>query len=221
MKRIRLALLLLSCSVPPAAAQKALPLDPLSDEERRVAVAIAAADARVRELIGSTGTPSYVEMIAVKSATPRNEADEPAGRHAEIIYSVPAKEHYGVQVVVDLENRRVTSVTRLAVDRAAVLAQTPPQQRPQVRPTIPFSAAELDTVRQLVNRERQRQSVRLFGTGDEDPIMEFLPIGSTDVRDPCRIDRCVEVLFRRGRVYSRTSAIVNLTRRTVSLQGAR
>jgi hypothetical protein len=215
------ALMLLLAMVTPAAAQKTLPLDPLTDEERRIAVAIAAADARVRELVGTSGTPAYVEMIALKSTSQRPEADEPAGRHAEIIYSVPAQEHYGVQVVVDLQNRRVLSALRLTVDRAAILSQTPPQQRPQTRPAIPFSSAELDTVRQLVTRQRRQQPVRLFTTGDDEPVLEFLPIGSTDARDQCRVDRCVEVLFRRGRVYSRTTAIVNLTRRTVTMQGAR
>jgi hypothetical protein len=117
-------------------------------------------------------------------------------------------------VVLPAENNRVVSVE-----------QVPPA-------AVPFSEDDLAAAWALTQREptvqralggesgRFRTLSAAAGAAAPEPYaVEALPLRSTDPKDPCSRDRCLDLIFRTPDGYLSTRAHVNLTRQTVAAQG--
>jgi hypothetical protein len=201
-----------------------LPLDPLTPEEKERAARVASSNARIKELLGS-GTPRvvYVEFLALKPddesrAQERDRRPIRIGRHAEVVLYNPENDR-GARVIVELDRQdSVRQVERLDSDLVPLtfedleVARDLALRSPEVRS---FLGADADRFRVL----RQAQIRR----GDEQQIaVEGLRYRTTNPNDPCYRQRCVALLFRRGRVYiGNANVLVNLSTRTARVERRR
>ena len=208
---------------PPQQAQ-VLPLDPLTPEEKERAARAASNNARIKELLGSgTQRVVYVEFLALKPddesrARERDGRPIRIGRHAEVVLYNPENDQ-GARAVVELDRQdSVRQVERLDSDLVPLTfedieaARDIALRNADVRSLL---GADADRFRVL----RQAQTRR----GDEQQIaVEGLRYRTTNPSDPCYRQRCVALLFRRGRVYVRNAnVLVNLNTRTARVERRR
>jgi hypothetical protein len=210
----------------PAQQQDRLPLDPLTREERDLAVRIVEDNAQARALRGKGRQKLVaVELIDVK---PKNAesvtVEEPGrpiqtGRYAEVLY-YRYDTGDGVRVVVDLRGRSVQEATRIdgnavplsfeEIEDAAKLAL----QDTQVRNLLGPSATQFRVVRPSSAEDQLHR--------DDGFRVEGLRILPASPNDPCWGRRCVSLLFRRGRFYlSGTQVTVDLTTQKVRVERTR
>lgn len=213
------ALVLAAFAAPPAYAQpdpsaaacrnrtaqtQVRPLDPLTQAECVRAIRAVVADARTREVVtGRQFDVAYAELLSGKG----REGDPV--RQAEVVVSVYDGQPTGLRAVVDLTTGRVVEVSRAATSRTQALAA---QGRAEV---VPISPAEVALARGLATRDAAFRS--RVGLAPEDVVVEVLPV--TEVDEACPSGRCVELLFRRGREYSTTTAVVDISSRAVRYRG--
>jgi hypothetical protein len=201
-------------------ASSVMPLDPLTPQEKEVATRIASEDGRVKELLGGGRQRLiYVDFFALKPED-RSRAEEKdgrpirIGRHAEVVF-YSYQNDQGARVVVDLNRRAATEVSRLEGDLVPLTFDDLVEAR-----DIALRNSE---VRGLLGADSQRFEVlRQTARYDQQPRVEGLRLRTTDPSDPCYKQRCVYLLFRRGRVYLNTaSVIVNLNSQTVRVERRR
>ena len=182
------------------------PLDPLTEQERAAAVAAVNADARVRELTGGRQSDvAYVELLPLK----RDDGEDTPVRAAEVLISVYEGESVGIRAVVDLSRRAVREVARVAGDGPALAAGARGAQ-------VPISPGEVELARGLVLRDarfRQMLGIAPEQMSAQQVTTDVLPI--TTAEELCPSGRCVELLFRRGRGYLTTTAVVDIRTRTI------
>lgn len=202
----------------PAEQQTPRLLDPLTQAERDLAVRLVTADQRVRRFAGRRRTePAYVELLVQK---PR-EAGERPGRRAEVLLTAIGGEPGGLRAIVNLSAGTVVEVAPAGADRPAFMQPGGSQQM------VPISAREVEFARGLVLRDagfRQmlsasREGLRPDEIRPEEITTEVLPIITPE--EFCPSGRCVEILFRRGRGYLTTRAVVELSTGTVRYRGRR
>jgi len=198
------------------AAAQPRPHDPLTPGEREEAARLARADARVRQIAGGRGSDvALVELLPTKpeGGAPADPMRMPRGpRRAEVLISVFEGTPTGVRVVVDLTRHAVADVARLEPRGAAV------EGGPPAGVTVPFAPREVDIARTTVAADA---GVRAFAGAQAGYTLEYLPITTPDP-ELCPSGRCLEVLFRRGRTYLTTTAVVEIPTRAVRIRrGAR
>lgn len=205
------------------AAQGVLPLDPLTTQEKEKAARIAADDSRVKDLLGSGRQRLiYVEFFALKPeerSRVEERRDRPIniGRHAEVVLFNPQSER-GALVIVNLERGSVVETVRLDSDAVPLNHDDIEEAR-----LIALGSSE---VRSLLGRDADRFQVlrRTRVTRGDEQLMavEGLRYRPGNPNDPCYKQRCVALLFRRGRAYVReASVIVNLSARTARVERRR
>jgi hypothetical protein len=214
MKRSRLwsVVLLMTTSafiVKALPAQRPLPLDPLTAEERAIADSVASRDARVRELLpGTRFIRVNTDFIAVKEAN-RETEDLPIRRTAEVLFYDYSSD-IGLRVLVDIAARRV-------LDLVKVPGRSVPINRSEVEQAARLALADSRVVG-LFGREAPRFHVASgAATGEEiqSPRIEGLKVVGADDNDPCFRHRCVVLFFRVNNRY------VNMNRVTVDLTAQR
>jgi len=221
--RIVLLAFLFICSFTTStvATQQRLPLDPLTPQEKEIAARVAGEDSRVKELLGGGRQRLvYVEFFALKPED-RSRSEERAGRpirigrHAEVLFYGYGNDQ-GARAIVDLERRSVQEVTRLEGDLVPLTFDDLAEAReialrnPELRGLLGPDAQRFQI---------QRQTTR---TVNQQPVIEGLRLRTTDPNDPCYKQRCLYLLFRRGRTYlNNASVIVNLNTQTVRIERRR
>ncbi len=190
-----------------SAATQVRPLDPLTQAECVRAIRAVIADARTREVVtGRQFDVAYVEVLPGKG---RN--GEPV-RRVEVLLSVFDGQPTGVRAVVDPALGTVTDVSRAPSTRAQMASEGPRRSD-----LVPISPAEVALARGLAARDAAFRA--RVGMAAEEVTVEVLPV--TEADETCPSGRCVELLFRRGRVYSTTTAVVDVSSRTVRYRGGR
>ena len=187
--------------VPPP---QVLPLDPLTPEEERVAEAVARADPRVQQLLGS-GRQRLIE-VAFLALKPEDEArtedDEGRpiriGRHAAAVF-IRYEGNLGVNAIVDLQRRLVTQVESQDGD------------------IVPASFEELAEARELALQNKELHHELELTKYD----VEGMRLLAIEESDPCWKHRCLELLFRRSGFYrvGLPRVIVDLTTQTIRVEG--
>jgi hypothetical protein len=198
-------------------AAPASPLAPLSVAEREAATNLVLHDDRVRRLVGP-GTPRIVAADAVVDKAEAQkfltgETDTPPGRHVTVLAFDP-KTNRAARVVVALDENRIVSVDR--ADPASV---------PLVGDDVEdaFALAKKDrAVRRAVGDGLDQAAVSVPGREASGPlVVEGLPLRTSDPRDPCRVDRCLDLIFRAADGYLPIRVRVDVTKRSVSVEGHR
>jgi hypothetical protein len=193
----------------PQPSHAPLPLDPLTDAEAARAQEVAVSDAETRQLLGERPVLIYALSIAPKLSPD----GEPRGRHADVLYR-RADSTYGVRVLVDLEAGR-------AVDRV------------RVDPTsLPIGIADVEEALEIAQSSGELQSLlRSFGAAGAFHVLrgpltreranENFVVGLQDVSgnpdDPCRMDRCIVLVFNSGgqEILREQQILVDLNTRRV------
>src|SRR2546426_7413563 len=122
--------------------QRRLPLDPLTEDERRAAERVALADPRVQQLLGA-GRRQLISVELFSMKPPREQIEAAAagraiamGRFAEVIFFRPDGE-FGVRAVVELPRGAVAAVERLESQQ------------------VPLTQADLAEAWQLASRDAE------------------------------------------------------------------
>lgn len=193
-----------------AAQERVQPLDPLTNEETRVAAQVASADPKVKAALGSGRQRLIqVEFFAQK---PAQEVDNPdrleIGRHASVLFYRYTGDQ-GIHVVVDLRQRAVVSITRLE-GRAVPLGVE------EIGEAFNL-AARNERVRSLLGSEISGYRVANLAEGDRpENRVEGLRVVATSPKDPCYRHRCIYLLFHSREGYlAGTTVNVDLTAQTV------
>jgi Cu2+-containing amine oxidase len=186
-----------------------LPLDPLTSDERAVAVKIVESDKRVQELIG-TGRREIVSIALFAQKGSRQEIEAaaagkviPMSRSVEVILFRYEGE-VGVRAIVDLTHKKVSDVGRL------------PSK------DVPMTQAELIDAWRLASRDSEVRealganfekfqvlSSPVSVAGKRPPYrVEGLRLEGAIETDPCYRHRCLQLLFRSDAGYLMQPVVV-------------
>jgi len=211
----RTAMLALLVAATASPQQRTLPLDPLTAQERESATALARADARVHELLGSGRSRQiYVDFIAAKPARETYGSDQPPHRYADVLF-YRYDGDLGVRALVDLQARAVTDVARVngesvpingeEIAEAGRLALADPGVARLFGGKIPaFRVATRPATKQETNDNRI-EGLRTLGASPN---------------DPCYRHRCIALFFRTNNRYVYLNrVVVDLTSQRVTVSG--
>lgn len=187
-----------------------LPLDPITAPEVEAAHGIASADPRVRDLVGADYKVIYVHSIAPKLSL--NDQD-PTGRHADLLL-LRRDNTVGARVLVDLVAARVVQYE--GVNSASI-----PLGTSDVVEALAI-AAQSPELGSLIGE--RLQSFRVLDgpitteLAASDYVEGLRHIGA-EQEDPCRISRCIYLLFTSGgrSIYREHDIVVDLNSRTVRI----
>jgi hypothetical protein len=184
------------------AQREPLKFDPLTAEERELAIRLAETDPSVKKLRGQ----GRQILISVELATPKTgDQYDDTSRHAEVVY-YRYEDNQGVLALIDLKQRTVQAAVNINGD------------------SVPLAAEEVNEALRLALQNGVvinllGPSYKLFGIAPpegEPKQVEALRVYASSPRDPCYRHRCVSLLFRRGDTFiTGTEVIVDLTRQTV------
>jgi hypothetical protein len=198
---------------PPASA--AHPLAAMTTDERLAVERTVTSDARVRAIIGE-GQPR-VTTTAVEVDKAEAEAFL-AGRST----TLPTR-----RVTVVLTNPQTQQAARALIDPAqnrvlaveSIAAADIPFFRDDADQALALAKAD-PNVRRAVGDTLDRYEILESGSDARIPYAaQALPLRSTDPRDVCSVDRCIDLIFRTENGYLPLRAHVDLTRRTVEIHG--
>jgi hypothetical protein len=186
---------------------------PLTADERRAAESAAVADSRGRAIVGA----EKPRVITADVETDKTEAEAylagtseklPARRVTIVLFDV--KTGQAASVLVSLTEYRVLSVQRIP-------ASDVPFAREDADDALALAKAD-SAVRRAVGEPLDRFEIVDSGADPRVPFAaQALPLRGTDPKDPCRVDRCLDLVFRTERGYLPVRAHVDLTKRTVTV----
>lgn len=218
-RMVLIAALLLGCFVLVSTGCPRAPrvLDPLSVKEKQEAERIARADSRVIQLLSGGRTElAYVAFFALKPSTPSANRDPDRlvlERAAEVVlYRFDG--NFGVRAVVSLGRKVVVSVQRLEGGDVPLTQQDWADalqlalKNPEVQKMLGNNAGEFQG---LTWRKSNAATLR-------QNAVRSLMVSTTNPKDPCFGNRCVQLWFRRRAVYLTDSAIVNLSTGVVRVE---
>jgi len=185
----------------------------LTTEERLKVEQTAVAEPRVRAIIGE-GQPRVVTSAvevdkAEAEAFLAGRTTPPPTRRVTVLLINPQTQQ-AAKALIEVSQNRVPSVESIAAmdvpflrddaDRALALAKADPNVRRAVGDTL------------------DRYEILDSGSDARVPFAaQALPLRSSDPRDVCSADRCIDLIFRTENGYLPLRAHVNLTRGTVEV----
>lgn len=191
------------------AARTPLPLDPLTPAEVKRAEGLALADARVKELLGSTPHRLIsITLLPLKPALKEEghetlEQSKQIIRSAEVVLFRPEGE-VGVRAVVELAHGTVMDVSRLDSDR------------------VPLTADDLAAAFQLALRNEEVRAAlgpaapsyrierlgETLGPAPDLNVVRGLRVRGKSAEDPCAKHRCMQLFFRRGQQFLQKPIVI-------------
>lgn len=196
--------------------QEASPIskyEALTADERSIIVSTVLSDKRVRQIVGE----EKPRVLITDAETDKEETgaflaaatDKRPTRRVSVAVFNP-KTNKAAHVLVLLDERRILEVREIKAE------------------DVPFSREDADDAWALAksNPEVRRalgDRVEQFSLLDPGatPIpfaVQALPLRNTNPRDPCSMDRCLDLIFRTEEGYLPLRAHVDLTKRTVTLE---
>lgn len=181
--------------------------DPLTAEERELAVQLAEADPQVKRLRGG----GRQILATVELATPKTGKDDNYSRHAEVLY-YRYEGNQGILALVDLQGRRVAESARIAGDAVPLTTQ-------EVNEAVGIALQNRTLINLLgPNYDQYRLSAQNLAPGRPNQVEALRLLGSSP-RDPCYQHRCLSLLFRQADTFlTGTSVIVDLTAQNVRVE---
>src|SRR5260370_2197590 len=181
---------------------RALPLDPLTEQEKHEAEQVALRDPRVQELLGKGRRKTVsVDLTAIKPSQEEIQAAAagraiPMGRYAVVVF-FRNEDEAGVRAVVDLAHETVTEVARLSSEQIPMTAD-------DLAEAWQFARRD-EEVRRALGPEAERYEVeRTPPTPNAAPlgfVVRARRVRCTESKDPCFHHRCLQLLFARGNEY--------------------
>ena len=200
-----------------AAAQPSPPTQPFSAEERALAERSVLQDARVRRIIGAE-RPRILVSAAEYDKTEANAflagtREQPPERRL-LLHLINPQSTLAAEVLVTLAGGQARV---LGVERRA--GADIPFLREDAAAALDLARRDPEVRRAVGDRLDRFELVDPAADTTAPLVAEPLPIRASDPRDACAIGRCLEFVFRADGAYLPLRARVNLTQRSVSVQG--
>ena len=189
----------------------------LTSEERSLVEKAVLEDKRVRQIVGE----EKPRILIAAPETDKTEAQafiegtsEKPPSHRVTATVLNPKTNKAARVLFLFESRRVLEVQEIKPDDV-------PFSREDAEEALALAKANPEVRRALGEKLEQ---FNLFDSGNEarSPyVAQALPLRSTNPRDPCSTNRCLDLVFRTEEGYLSVRAHVDLTKRTVTLESRR
>jgi hypothetical protein len=198
---------------PPASAVQ--PLAAMTTDERLAVERSVVADARVRAIIGEGQPRVTTTAVEVDKAEAEaflaGQTTTPPTRRVTVVLTNPQTQQ-AARALIDPSQNRVLAVESIA-------AADIPFVRDDADQALALAKAD-PNVRRAVGDTLDRYELLESGSDARIPYaVQALPLRSTDPRDVCSVDRCIDLIFRTENGYLPLRAHVDLTRRTVEIHG--
>jgi len=169
-----------------------LPLDPLTTQDRQLAEQIARQDSYVHDLLGDQSRLISVGLLFVKPGSPAS-TDNAASihRHAEVLF-FREDTQMGVRVIVDLTNKSVISSEGIPASQVPLTSE-------DIRKAAKL-ALSVTEIQQALGEDLRGFLAAAEGSAKGFEIDGLRLLGGSQ-NNLCTVDRCVRLLFRRGRDY--------------------
>lgn len=177
-----------------------LPFDPLTPEERALAMRAVEGDANARKLRGV----GRQRLISVELVTAKTTQSDAGIRNAEVLY-YRYRGNQGILSLVDLSQGIVRETVPISGDAVPLVAE-------EVNEALAL-ALQNKTLTNLLGPDYQRYQVATqdLRAGQANQV-EALRLLASKPKDPCYQHRCLSLLFRQGETFlTGTSVIVDLT----------
>jgi hypothetical protein len=186
-----------------------------TEEKDRVERAVLS-DPRIRAIVGegqpriATTDVQFDKAEAEAFLTGRSTA--PPTRRVTIVLINP-QTHQAARALIEPSQNRVVTVESIAASDVPFLPD-------EAQQALALAKADVN-VRRAIGDSLDRYVILESGNEAHVPLAaQALPLRSTDPRDPCSINRCVDLIFRTERGYLPFRAHVDLTARTVEIHGS-
>jgi hypothetical protein len=186
----------------------------LKAEDRRAIENAVLSDKRVRQIVGEEKPRIYIADPETDKAEAEaflaGTSEKRPSRRVRVAVFNP-KTNKAARVLLLLDERRVLEVEEIKAEQV-------PFSREDAEEALAL-AKENREVQRALGERMERFSLSESGSDAHIPFAaQALPLRSTNPRDPCSIDRCLDLIFRTDEGYLPMRAHVDLTKRTVTLE---
>jgi hypothetical protein len=188
---------------------------PMTTEERRTAENVALSDARIRAIVGEGARRTIITGMEANKAEAEafleGRSTTPPRRLVSVVLFNP-QTNQAAHALVSVSEGRVISAESISVSDV-------PFVRDDADQALVLAKADAG-VRRAVGEMLDRYEI--IGSGSDVRIpfaAQALPVRSSDPRDLCSVDRCIDLIFRTENGYLPVRAHINLTRRGVEVHG--
>jgi hypothetical protein len=188
---------------------------PLAATERARLTARVIGDARVRALVGAQPRTIVSDPVPDKNEADRftYDSNAPVPSRRIVVTLFDPRTNRAARAQVGAEGR-IISVQRIAANNVPFTAD-------DASDALAIARASDTAQRAIPNLAEFRLHVSGTPLSPTENVAQFLPVRSVAPKDPCAADRCGDLVFRTPAGYLSVRAHVDLTRRTVSVEGAR
>jgi hypothetical protein len=213
---------ILCCAIPMSASAQAPPsagtVHPpvaITSQERLAVEQAALADPRVRAIVGEGQARIATAGVELDKAEAEaflsGRSTTPPTRRVTVVLTNPQTQQ-AARVLIEPSQNRVLSVE-------SAPAADVPFLRDDAQEALALAKAD-PNLRRAVGETLDRYELLESGSEARLPFAaQALPLRSTDPRDLCSVDRCIDLIFRTENGYLSLRAHVDLTRRTVEIHG--
>jgi hypothetical protein len=186
----------------------------LKAEDRRAIENTVLSDKRVRQIVGEEKPRIYIadpeaDKAEAEAFLAGTSEKRPSRRVRAAVFN--PKTNKAARVLILLDERRVLEVEEIKADQV-------PFSREDAEEALAL-AKENREVQHALGEKMERFSISESGSDARIPFAaQALPLRSTNPRDPCSIDRCLDLIFRTEEGYLPMRAHVDLTKRTVTVE---
>jgi hypothetical protein len=191
------------------------PAGSITTEEKLLIERMVLADPRIRAIVGEgqpriTSTDVQVDKAEAEAFLTGRSTTLPTRRMTVVLINPQTQQ--AARALIELAQNRVLTVESIAASDVPFLEDEAQQA---------LALAKTDVnVRRAIGDSLDRYVILESGNEARVPFaVQALPLRSTDPRDVCSINRCVDLIFRTEQGYLPFRAHVDLTARTVEIHG--
>jgi len=187
----------------------------MTNEERLAVENAVLSDARVRAIVGQGQLRIIITSVEIDKAEAEafltSELAPPPRRRVSVVLFNP-QTNQAAHALVSSSDHRVISA-------GSITATDIPFARDDADQALALAKADTG-LRRAIGDTLDRYEILESGSDARVPFAaQTLPLRSTDPRDFCSVDRCLDLVFRSESGFLPVRAHVNLTRRTVEVHG--
>ena len=186
----------------------------LTADERSMVERAVLEDKRVRQIVGEEKPRVLTSDVQIDKAEAEaflaGKTNNQPARRATVVAFNP-KTNRAVRVLVSLEESRILEVQEIKAEEV-------PFSREDAEDALALAKASPE-VRRAVGGRLDQFTILESGSDARVPFAaQALPLRSTNPRDPCSTDRCLDLIFRTEEGYLSVRAHVDLTKHTATVE---
>ena len=186
----------------------------LTSDERSVIERAVLEDKRVRQIVGEEKprvltSDAQIDKAEAEAFLAGKTDKQPARRVTVVVFN--PKTNRAARVLVSIEESRILEVQEIKAEEV-------PFSREDAEDALAL-AKDSPEVRRAVGGRLDQFTILESGSDARVPFAaQALPLRSTNPRDPCSTDRCLDLIFRTEEGYLSVRAHVDLTKRTATIE---